>query len=57
MPQIALQYTLPRIKQATNEVSEDLLCLCDGLSYIRSLLLISHSFEKIIIHTYSFISY
>jgi len=24
MLQIALQYTLPRIKQATNEVSEDL---------------------------------
>ena len=24
MHQIALQYTLPRIKQATNEVSEDL---------------------------------
>ena len=25
MLQIALQYTLPRMKQATNEVSEDLL--------------------------------
>ncbi|MDA9843734.1 hypothetical protein N9C47_02675 [Flavobacteriaceae bacterium] len=29
MLQIALQYTLPRIKQATNEVSEDLPLFID----------------------------
>ena len=27
MLQIALQYTLPRMKQAANEVSEDFFCL------------------------------
>ena len=27
MLEIALQYTLPKLKQATNKVSEDFLCL------------------------------
>jgi len=51
MLQIVLQFTLPRIKQATNEVSEDLMkriCLCFSLFLnILSTLLYSKFFQTI----------